>query len=216
MMLHRRELCALTLGAALLGGCGRGAVPSDPDESAKAKLDSCSPNPLVGLKPAIQIDAVELRMVCETLNPPGASGRMLLSSGSGCASGACAAEVEALDRRLQGWEAERPPAQPCKQYLVGMRGDRVVVSASSDAELRSFLGAIDTRSEAELLVKLHEISCDRSGEHGGRYLIASSAIAEACPSRTRDAFYSVDAQGALERLSDGAGEEGCVVGASPK
>lgn len=215
-MLRHSDLCALFVGVALQWSCGRGALSSDNGESPLALLGSCSKNPLLGLKPAIQVDAVELRMSCRVVNPPGATARMLLSSGPSCASGACAADVEALDRRLHGWMAPRPPAWPCKQYLVGMRKDRVVVSAANDAELRSFLGSLDTRSEAELLVKLHEISCVRSGEDGGRFLIASSAVASECPGQMRDVLYSVDARGVLERLPQETSEKGCVEGTSSK
>ena len=216
MMLRRGEQRALFVGVALLWGCGRGALSTDSGEKLRANLDSCSRNPLLGLKPAIQVDGVELRMVCKMVNPPGASGRMLLSGGSSCASGACAADVEALDGRYRGWRAERPPAQPCKQYLVGMREDRVVVSAATDGELRSFLGPLDTRNEAELLVKLHEIYCLRSGEEGGRFLIASKPVASECSGQLRDVLYSVDARGVLERLPQTASEEGCVEGTSSK
>jgi hypothetical protein len=200
------------IGIVLLCGCGRGALSSDYDR--QAKLESCSPNPLVSLKPAIQVDAVELRMVCRTPNPPGATARALRSSGSSCASDACAADVEALDVQLQGWRAERPPAQPCKQYLVGMRENRVVASARTDAELRNFLGPIDTRAEAELIATVHEITCVRSGQDGGRFVIAS--VSHECSDHATEQLYTVDAHGAIDILPQKAADRACVEDESSK
>ena len=97
-----------------------------------------------------------------------------------------------------------------------MRKDRVVVSAANDAELRSFLGPLDTRSEAELLVKVHEITCVRSGEDRGRFLIASGGDVSECPGRMRDVLYSIDARGVLERLPREACEEPSAEGTSAK
>jgi hypothetical protein len=198
----------------LLSGCGRGVLASESGVDPHEKLGSCGKNPLLDLKPAIRVDAMELRMTCKAENPPGATGRALLSSGSSCAAGACAADVEALDGRLMGWEAPRPPSYPCKQYLVGMREDRVVVSAANDAELRSLMGPFDTRGEAELLVMVHEITCVRSGQDGSRFLIASTPGESECPSGLREMVYAVDARGVLDRLPQR--ERNCVEGASSK
>jgi len=106
-------------------------------------------------------------------------------------------------------------------HLVAYRGDQAEIYYT-EAEVRAFLGTIDTPEEAQLLLRLkrHRLPCDGDNNYqiDGTDYVFYTETGSTCGDNVTGHLTRVTAEGELEEEESGVverGDKGCVIGRLP-
>lgn len=187
-------------------------------------------HPLRALEPAEAVEYVELRAIEENLfGPEDADNfgepRILDADGERCGGAsdvaACEAAFEALGYESQILGGSFFGETQTHRTLAFTRGDSAQVLVSV-AEVRDFLGDIDSAGDAALWANLqgHRIVCEGDDDVGAhaRGFVVHTRSGDGCPSDIKENVVLVRPDGSIEVLQSVVVEEGdpgCAVGRIP-
>ncbi|MBX3191883.1 MAG: ferritin-like domain-containing protein [Labilithrix sp.] len=229
-----------SVGAASAAACkGSSGEPVDDEETFACEAPL--PDLLSNLTPAAPVDYVELREATFARDADGGSTAPTYttkaSHGSACATASdratCVAALGAATLREanEGWLTDGDilagsiGRSAAKEFLVYTRGDEVGVARTTE-EVASFLGPIDTREEARLILQTRNLilACTTTPAQSGwrknddgswEFLVAGHGCGPlAHPYRVR---VNVSAAGTVSNLKrDTLGDSGVVCGRRPR